>query len=102
MTETRLFFGRDIKGGGVVDDAAWGDFAARVLTPAFPDGFTVYAAVGQWRNPSKGKIVREPTEVVQIDGAVLPQAIAEVTAVYRQEFHQISVGVETAPVCAAF
>jgi hypothetical protein len=102
MTETRLYFGRDIQGGGFVTDAAWGQFAAQTLTQAFPDGFTITAGVGQWRNPRTGQVTREKSFIVEIDGELSPARIARVTQVYRQQFRQDSVGVVTQPVCGAF
>ncbi len=102
MVQVRLFFGRDIPGGGMVDDAAWADFAARVLTPTFPDGFTVVEGLGQWRNPADGQITREKSFVVEVDGAISAARVDQVSAAYRKEFHQISVGVASTEICAAF
>jgi hypothetical protein len=98
----KLYFGRDIPGGGVVTDDAWSSFAASVLTPAFPDGFTAYEATGQWRNPKDGRIAHEKTYVVEMVGIVPSDRIATVIQAYRTTFHQISVGEVTQPVCAAF
>ena len=102
MAQLKLYFGRDIPGGGLVDDAAWKSFAAGVLTPAFPEGFTVFEATGQWRDPQTGTVVREPSFVVERVGVVNGAAIERVMAAYRAQFHQISVGRLTTGVCAAF
>jgi hypothetical protein len=102
MTDVRMFFGRDVPGGGFVSDAAWSAFADKALTPAFPDGFTVYDALGQWRSPRDSRIVREKTLVVQIDGAVSPASVQAVSEAYRTQFHQVAVGVVSTQVCAAF
>ena len=83
-------------------DEAWASFAATVLTPAFPDGFTVYEAAGQWRDPATRETVRERTRVMQVFG---PAASAQVTVVrdaYRVRFHQVSVGEAVGSACAAF
>jgi hypothetical protein len=98
----KLYFGRDIPGGGFVTDQAWSAFAASVLTPAFPDGFTAYEALGQWRNPQDGKVVRERSFVVESVGPVSPPQIKGVIDTYRTRFRQISVGQVTTEVCAAF
>ena len=98
----KMYFGRDVRGGGFVDDAAWAGFAARVLTPAFPDGFTEYTSVGQWRNPADGMIVREKSFVVEIVGAVVPAKVNAVVQAYRRDFRQVAVGQVTGEVCAAF
>jgi len=102
MTDLRLYFGRAIPGGGMVDDAAWKGFAARVLTPAFPGGFTVTGAMGQWRDPQTGEVVREPSFVRGRAGEVKSDAVEAVMAAYRTQFHQVSVGRLTTLVCAAF
>jgi hypothetical protein len=102
MTALKLYFGRDIPGGGFVTDQAWADFAAHVLTPAFPDGLTTTEALGQWHNPQTGQIAREKSFVVEVEGSISPTRIADVTRAYRQTFHQVSVGQVTQGVCAAF
>ena len=60
---TELYFGRSIPGGGAVSDAEWEKFLADVVTPRFPDGFTVLKASGHYREQS-GKIITEPSEVI--------------------------------------
>ncbi len=102
MTRLDLYFGRDIPGGGMVDEAAWRDFAARVLTPAFPDGLTVVQAHGQWRDPARGRITGEPSFVVTVLGAAPAARAAAVAQAYKSRFHQQSVGIVTQPACAAF
>ena len=56
MLVAELFFGRSIAGRGPLSDAEWAGFAAEVVTPNFPDGFTVMDGEGQWRNPATGTI----------------------------------------------
>ena len=105
MVEVQLFFGRDIPGGARVSDADWTDFAATVITPAFPDGFSVTDAKGQWRDSATGKIVREPSEIVMVAAQQTPALapkIDKIAEAYRKRFHQQSVGIVTRPVCAAF
>ncbi len=96
MDGVQMFF------GGSLSDADWAEFAAATLTPAFPDGFTTYAASGQWRDTATGALVRERTRVVQVFGAgTLPRA-ESVAAVYRARFRQRSVGIAVAEACAGF
>lgn len=102
VVSLKLYFGRDIPGGGFVDDAAWTDFAARILTPSFPDGFTVLEATGQWRNPVDGQVSREKSIVVEVVGPVSPPNVAAVVAAYRTRFKQVSVGQVSEDACAAF
>ncbi len=102
MVQLKLYFGREIPGGGMVTDADWKAFAAGVLTPAFPEGFTVFEALGQWRDPQTGAVVRERSLVVERVGEVNSAAIERVMAAYRTQFHQVSVGRLTMAACAAF
>jgi hypothetical protein len=100
-----LLFGRNIGGRLGVSEAAWGRFVARELTPRFPDGLTVTNAIGQWRDPTAGRIVHEPSKRVEI---VLPgngddQARLEAVAhAYKEEFRQRSVGIIVRPACVSF
>ncbi len=105
MTFVKLYFGRDVAGQGAVTDAQWSRFAADVIGRAFPDGFTVFDATGQWRNPATGVVGREATKVVEIAAPVsvdVRAGIAAVTDAYKQQFHQLAVGVVSSEVCAAF
>jgi hypothetical protein len=102
MTELKLYFGRDIPGGGYVDDAAWRAFSERVLTPAFPEGFTVYDGLGQWLNTQTGAVKRERSFVLERVGVVNAAAVEAAMAAYRMQFKQVSVGRMTTPVCAGF
>jgi hypothetical protein len=105
LTSVQLFFGRAIAGRADVSDAEWSSFAAAVLTPAFPDGFTVTRGIGQWRDPKTGTIVQEPSMIVLI--AVQPddnlfRRVGEVKAAYRARFHQQSVGQLVTQACGSF
>jgi hypothetical protein len=100
MLEYQLFFGR-----AAVTDQQWADFAAQVVTPNLPDGFTAFDADGQWMNPDTHQISRERTKVIIVavpDTAVARTAIARVKDEYRRRFHQIAVGTVVHPVCGAF
>ena len=99
----QLFFGRAIKGGGAVTDAAWRDFLANSVTPRFPDGLTVLSATGQWRDRATGQISHEPSTVVEIVTDDMPAAIASLQAIradYRSAFRQDSVGLVLNESCA--
>ena len=67
MLVAELFFGRNIPGRAPVSEAEWADFVARVITPNFPDGFTVLDGAGQWRDPQSGVIAREPPKILLAD-----------------------------------
>ncbi len=105
MLAIEMFFGRDIAGRGPVTEAEWAGFAAREITPRFPDGFTVLDGRGQWRDPTTGKVGGEASKVVLIDVTAGSDAAARVDSVasaYRHAFRQIAVGISTSEVCAAF
>jgi len=96
--EVQLFFSG-------ASPAAWARFLRDELTPAFPDGFTVYQAYGQWKDPKTHRISRERTEVVMIAAADGPAFRSRITALaerYTRRFHQQSVGLLTNPSCGAF
>jgi Protein of unknown function (DUF3574) len=100
-----LLFGRDIGHRLGVSESAFARFVAREITPRFADGLTIIDAIGQWRDPAGGALVREATKQIEI---VLPgdaddQArLDAVAAAYKREFHQHSVGVIVRPACVSF
>lgn len=105
MLVAELFFGRTIRGRGTLSDAEWAAFAAQVVTPNFPDGFTAFDGEGQWRNPQTGQIGHEPAKVVLIAAMRSPGLAGRLSAVidaYKTRFHQQSVGIITRDSCAAF
>ncbi len=105
MLVAEVFFGRRIAGRAPLTDVEWAEFAAQTVTPAFPDGFTVFDGEGQWRNPRTGSIARDPTKILLVAvkrGPDLAQRLAAVIDAYKTRFRQQSVGVITRDSCAAF
>jgi hypothetical protein len=105
MLVAELFFGRGTGGRAPLSDAEWAGFAAQTITPAFPDGFTVFDGEGQWRNPRTGRIVGERTKVLLVAAERAPDLARRLTGVidaYKARFGQQSVGVVTRDSCAAF
>jgi hypothetical protein len=95
----RLFCGRTIPGGGVVTDEDWSAFVREVVTPRFPDGFTVWRAEGQWRERD-GTLAREPVMIIEILHPLsleLDRKIGEIADEYRQRFRQEAVMRVTMP-----
>lgn len=89
----RLYFGRNIGDTAMVSDSAWNHFVQTVLTPAFPEGATVWDAAGQWRAPN-GELVRERSFVVELVHLVTPDVEARVQRVmndYKRIFAQQAV-----------
>jgi hypothetical protein len=105
MLVAELFFGRGSNRRAPPTDAEWAAFAARTITPNFPDGFTVFDGAGQWRNPRTGRLVRSRTRILLVAARRTPDLARRLSAVidaYKNEFHQQSVGVVTRDACAAF
>lgn len=105
MLIAELFFGRDIPGRGPLTETEWADFAARTVTPNFPDGFTVFNGEGQWRDPQTGAIAQEKTKILLVAAKRGPDLAPRLSAVidaYKARFRQQSVGVITRDSCAAF
>jgi hypothetical protein len=93
MTQTELYFGMARKDGANVSNEQWQQFLDEVVTPRFPDGFTVTTADGQWRGPD-GKIVREPSRVLNIVRDRGPEAsrkLDEIRQIYKERFNQDAV-----------
>jgi hypothetical protein len=100
-----LLFGRDIGNRPGVAESAWRRFVAREITPRFPDGLTVTNAVGQWRDPQSGRIVREASKRVEIvlpGGADDAARIEAIATAYKRQFHQRSVGLILQSACVSF
>jgi hypothetical protein len=105
MLVAELFFGRNIRGRGALSDAEWAEFAAQIVTPNFPDGFTVTDGDGQWQNPATREITRQPTKIVLVAARRTPdlgQRLSAVIDAYKTRFHQQSVGLITRDSCASF
>ncbi len=96
----RLYFGR-----ARTDTAAWQKFLTENVTPRFPTGFSVFDGYGQWQQRSTGRIVQEPSTVIEIAAAREPDTIwkfEEIRADYRQRFNQESVGLVVSESCVSF
>ena len=92
---TELFFGRSIPGGGMVSDEQWSQFLVEIVTPRFPDGFTILSGSGQYRDKS-GKIISEPSKVLVFlySRKALKESrvkIEEIRSAYVKKFNQESV-----------
>ena len=103
MVRETLYFGRS-RPGGSVSDAQWQAFVDDVVTPRFPDGFTVLQGQGHWRD-GRGAIVTEPSTLLIVlhDGdAEATRMLDEIADDYRRRFAQESVLRERGAVCARF
>nr|WP_244108429.1 DUF3574 domain-containing protein [Burkholderia anthina] len=105
MLQADLLFGRDIAGRDPVTDAQRAAFLADVVTPRFPDGFTVWDTRGQWRDRATGRILQEAGFVVRIVADDTDDTHARLAAIrhaYVERFRQQSVGITVVPACASF
>lgn len=95
----RMFFGRNIPGGGTVSDSAFAAFVDQVVTPRFPAGLTLLRADGQWRGES-GRVEREQSVVIEIVHPAGPAADADLREIadeYKRRFRQEAVLRVTVP-----
>lgn len=100
-----LLFGRKIGDRLGVSETQFLNFLDREITPRFPDGLTVYDARGQYRDPERNRIVREPSKVVMIalpGNAEDSQRLSEIAEAYKKRFRQQSVGMILRPACVSF
>lgn len=88
----RLFCGRSIPAGGTVSDPEWETFLRDVVTPRFPDGFTVHRGRGQWRGET-GITAEEVMilEVLHPYSAETDRLMREIAEEYRVRFGQEAV-----------
>ena len=96
----RLYFGRNIPGGGAVSDSAWCVFLADVVTPRFPDGLTVWQAQGRWKDP-QSHIEHETVMVVEVfhpADSPADSVFGAIAKTYRNRFRQDAVLRATEPV----
>jgi hypothetical protein len=101
----QLFFGRTMQGDESIDDAAWNAFLAESVTPRFPAGLTVLQARGQWRQRATGKVISQPSSVVEIvtDGTAADfEKFEAIRNDYKARFAQESVGLVTNRACASW
>jgi hypothetical protein len=60
--QVTLYFGLSSP-EGVISNLEWQRYLEEVVTPNFPEGFTVFDSYGQWKNP-EGVIIDEPGKVI--------------------------------------
>lgn len=87
-----LYFGTAMPGGRVRDED-WQRFVADAIAPRFPEGFTAWAAMGQWRNAA-GEVQQEGAYVLRLvhaSEAKYDAALRDVIADYKSRFQQEAV-----------
>ncbi len=84
----RLFCGRSIPGGGEVTDAELEKFVDEVVTPRFPEGFTMWTATGSWAGEEEQTLV---LEFLHPYGRRFDEQVREIADEYRRRFRQEAV-----------
>lgn len=105
MISAEMLFGRKIGDRVGVSEADFAAFAAREITPRFPDGLTIIDARGQYRDAGRERLIREPSKLVLITFRSDPQkraALGEIAEAYKTAFRQQSVLTTVRETCASF
>ena len=104
MTKYELFLGQNIGTMGRVSDEDWRRFLTEVVTPRYPDGFTVLNAAGQWRDPM-GNVIQEDSRNLVVIVRDPATELAKITAIrdtYKTRFRQDAVLFVQSQICAGF
>jgi len=92
MARVELIFGLG-SGKARVSERNWERFAAREISPRFPNGFSLLTGKGQWRNKA-GHIEKESSRLLLIYYEASGEAYPKIEAIrqaYKIRFHQESV-----------
>jgi hypothetical protein len=98
-----LYFGTTTPTGAVSKED-WAGFLDAVVTPRFPDGFSVWKAAGQWKS-AQGSLTKEQSYVLNIahpNGPQAEKALKEIIEEYKSRFHQESVLRSHSNTCVSF
>ena len=95
----RLFCGLSIPGGGEVTEAEIDTFVAEVVTPRFPEGFTMWTATGSWKGKEEKTLV---LEFLHPYGVRFDENVRAVAEEYRRRFRQDAVMRVTQPAIVEF
>lgn len=105
MLTYELFFGRTIPARADVAEHEWTAFIEDTVTPALPDGFTVFDARGAWYSARAGRTIHQASKVILValpDTPASLDAVNRVRSVYKSRFNQQVVGMTAQPTCATF
>lgn len=105
MMAYELFFGRTVPARADVSDPEWTAFIEDTVTPALPDGFTVFDARGAWLSARAGRTIHQTSKVILValpDTPASLDAVNRVRAVYKSRFNQQLVGMTAQPTCGTF
>ncbi len=105
MLAYELFFGRTVLARADVTEAEWTAFIEDTVTPALPDGFTVFDARGAWHSTRAGRTIHQTSKVILValpDTPASQEAVNRVRSAYKSRFNQQLVGMIVQPTCATF
>jgi hypothetical protein len=104
FARTELFFGMAKPNRSQVTQIEFQKFIDRVVTPLFPEGLTLMAAKGQYRN-SQGEVVAENAQLLTVLYAMNAESgekIDQIRTAYKREFQQESVLRADSRSCVSF
>lgn len=93
FARTELFLGLSKPDGSVVPETEFQRFINKVVTPRFPDGFTLLAGTGQFKD-SNGKVTKEGSKLLVLLYPFNSQSktrIQQIQEAYINTFQQESV-----------
>ncbi len=95
FVRTELFFGLSKANGTDVSDSEFQKFLDHEVTPRFPDGLTLLAGQGQFKNSNR-VMVKEPSRLLILfypiqQGNDSTRKIEEIRGAYKKMFQQESV-----------
>lgn len=99
----QLYFGT-AKPTGVVTSEEWTEFLRTAVTPRFPQGLSVWLALGQWRS-ADGSITHEESFVLNLvhpEDEPNESAVRAITTEYKSNFAQESVLRVKSYACVSF
>ncbi|WP_165759956.1 DUF3574 domain-containing protein [Acetobacter cibinongensis] len=105
MLSVTLMFGLSRPNAPNVTQAEWDAFLHNTVTPRFPSGLSVLEASGQWQDRENGRVIQEPSRIVQVITPFtlgLANSLNTIRNTYAKRFQQQSVGLVIKPVCASF
>jgi hypothetical protein len=104
FTREELYFGLTTSSGELISAERFQAFVDTAITPRFPDGFTLFEASGQWRNP-QGVVMREPTRVLVVlheHTRDVSSELEQIISAYLRDFQQQAVLWENGNTCVRF
>ena len=105
FTRTELYFGLSKADGSIISEADFGTFIDQEVTPRFPNGLTLLAGLGQFKN-SASVIIREPSRVLilfyPLGDPENDKKLEAIRSAYKSTFQQESVLRADASSCIAF